>query len=65
MANDNPDISFLKVDVVNNDNLKYHFQIDSIPVVKFLKVEGGELKDLDEVVDPNVAEIKKKFSSHI
>lgn len=64
VANANPDITFLKVDIEKNEELKDHFQIASIPVVKFFKVEGGELKDLDTVNGPNVAEIKNKITSH-
>lgn len=64
IASANEDVTFLKVDIEKNEELKDHFGIASIPVVKFFKVEGGELKDLDTVNGPNVAEIKNKITSH-
>ncbi|OHT15530.1 Thioredoxin [Tritrichomonas foetus] len=64
IANDNQDVTFLKVDIEQNEELKDHFGVTSIPVVKFLKVDGGNLKELAHVQGPNVAEIKKQISEN-
>lgn len=61
IAGGHEDVQFLKVDVDENAELKTHYGITSIPVVKFVKGAGGDIQELATVQGANIPEIKSKI----
>lgn len=64
VASANEDITFLKIDIEKNEELKSHFEISSIPVVKYFKAADGQLQVLDTTMGPNTNEIKTKIANN-
>jgi thioredoxin 1 len=63
IASENPNVTFLKVDVDQNRELQTHFKINSIPHLKFFKhtLDGG-VQEVASVVGADVAQIKAKIN---
>ena len=64
IASEFPGVTILKCDIEQNEELKDHYGITSIPVVKFLKVQDGNLSELDSVQGPNMTEIRAKIGKY-
>jgi thioredoxin 1 len=63
IAAENPKVAFLKVDVDQNRELQTHYQINSIPHLKFFKgAPDGTVQELASVIGADVAQIKAKVS---
>jgi thioredoxin 1 len=63
LAADNPKVTFLKVDVDQNRELQTHYQINSIPHLKFFKTApDGGVQELASVIGADIAQIKAKIS---
>ena len=64
IASEFPDVQIFKCDVMSNEDLANHFQVGSIPCIKFVKAEGESVKVLDTVVGYNPEGIKNKIRQH-
>ena len=62
LANENPDVQFVKIDVDENPEVKAHYGIESIPVIKFCKPEQ-KLEALDTLLGVNIPVIKEKIAA--
>jgi thioredoxin 1 len=63
IAAENPRVTFLKVDVDQNRELQTHYQINSIPHLKFLKGSAdGSVQELAPVIGADVPQIKAKLA---
>ncbi|EAY13577.1 thioredoxin [Trichomonas vaginalis G3] len=58
IAQNNKDVTFIKVDVDQNGNAASAFGVSSIPALFFMKKEGNDVKTLDQFVGADVARIK-------
>lgn len=63
IANENPDVKFVKVDVDENPEVKQFFGVESIPVLKYLK-KDSKLNAVDTIIGVNVPEIKNKIAAN-
>ena len=64
IANEFPDVQIYKCDVMANEDLANHFQVGSIPCIKFVKPDGNDVKVVDTVVGYNPEGIKTKIRQH-
>jgi thioredoxin 1 len=63
IAAENPRVLFLKVDIDQSKDLAAHYQITSIPHLKFLRgTADGQVQELASVVGADVAQIKSKIT---
>jgi thioredoxin 1 len=63
LATESPKVRFLKVDIDESKDLASHYQVTSIPHVKFLRGSGdGQIQELASVVGADVAQIKSKIA---
>ena len=64
IAKANPDVSFFKVNVEENQAISSHFNVSSIPHVAFLKDNGsGTPTVLETVIGFNINKINQNLSS--
>jgi thioredoxin 1 len=63
LANENPKVLFLKIDIDGSKDLASHYQVTSIPHIKFLRGTGdGQVQELASVVGADVPQIKSKIA---
>jgi thioredoxin 1 len=63
IAAENPKVLFLKIDIDESKDLATHYQVTSIPHVKFLRGSGdGQVQELSSVVGADVPQIKSKIA---
>jgi thiol-disulfide isomerase/thioredoxin len=63
IAAENPKVTFLKVDVDQNRDLQTHYQINSIPHLKFFRLASdGGIQEVASVIGADVPQIKAKLS---
>jgi thioredoxin 1 len=63
IASENPNVYFIKIDIEANRDVASHYQITSIPHLKYLKAQGdGALQELTSVTGADVQQIKTKLS---
>jgi thioredoxin 1 len=63
IASENPRVTFLKIDVDQNRELQTHYQINSIPHLKFFKAAAdGSVTELTSVIGADIPQIKAKIS---
>ena len=63
IAAENEKVLFLKIDVDDAKALAAHFEITSIPNVKYFKaLPNGALSELGSVIGANMTEIKAKIA---
>lgn len=60
-ANDAPKVRFLKVDIDQSRDLSNHYQINSIPHVRFIKGQSGTVQELAQVTGADLQQIKAKI----
>ena len=62
IANENPDVVFLKVDVDSAKTLAAQYRIQSVPTIKFFKIDStGQVQELATVAgDPTAIRSKIK-----
>lgn len=58
MANEHPNVTFLKIDIDNNPELATKYRVTSIPNIKFFKSQENEVKELGQIVGANIPEIR-------
>ena len=62
IANENPRIQFLKIDIDESRDLSNHYGVSSIPHIKFLKAgQDGQIQELASVIGADVQQIKTKI----
>jgi thiol-disulfide isomerase/thioredoxin len=54
----NPNILFLNVEIDNQAEIRDHFKITSVPLVGYFKLEGADVKQIDQV-----PQIKSRIAS--
>ncbi|KAH0790527.1 Thioredoxin family protein [Histomonas meleagridis] len=64
LAAEFPNVTFVKVNVDNNEALSAHFNVSSIPHIAFLKFVDGQVKTLETVVGFNLPKIKQALTTH-
>jgi thiol-disulfide isomerase/thioredoxin len=63
LSSENPRVMFLKVDVDQNRELQTHYQVNSIPLLKFFKATAdGSIAELASVIGADVPQIRAKLS---
>jgi thioredoxin 1 len=63
IASENPNVSFLKVDIDQARDLATHYGVTSIPHIKFLKAgPDGQVQELGSVVGVDIPQIKAKIA---
>lgn len=67
IASEHPNVTFLKVNVEENEEVASHYSISSIPHIKFFKGSGeGQITELASVLGADVAQIRaniQKFAN--
>lgn len=59
IAAENPTVKFIKVNVEENDEVSKHYQITTIPHVKFVKYDGAEqIKELSNYFGCDTKQIR-------
>lgn len=64
IANENTDVTFIKVDIDQNDAAASKFGVSSIPHIAFCKSDGASYNQVETVVGCNVEAIKKNIAAH-
>lgn len=64
MAKENPNVTFIKVNIEENKALAAQFGVSSIPHIHFVKGKDGDIDRLDEVVGFNVASLKANIAKY-
>ena len=62
LAQENPEVKFVKVDVDENPEIKSYFKIESIPVIKFCKPDT-QLEAVETLLGVNIPVIKEKIAN--
>jgi thioredoxin 1 len=63
IAVENPSVYFVKVDIEASRDVASHYQINSIPHLKYLKAQAdGSVQELTSVTGADVQQIKAKLS---
>jgi thioredoxin 1 len=63
IASENPRVTFLKIDIDQNRELQTHYQINSIPHLKFFKAgPDGSIAELTSVIGADIPQIRAKIS---
>ena len=62
LAQENPEVKFVKVDVDENPEVKSYFKIESIPVIKFCKADS-QLEAVETLLGVNIPVIKEKIAA--
>lgn len=62
IASDFPKVTFVKVNVEENQDVANHFSITSIPQIKFFKsAENGKLNELSHVLGADITQIRSNI----
>lgn len=64
IASENPDVTFIKVDIDQNDAAASKFGVSSIPHICFCKAHDGAYDQVDTVVGCNVEKIKANIAAN-
>ena len=64
IAKENPDVTFVEINTDENEELSTAYEVQSIPHIRFLKEEGGEIKRLGLTVGANVPQIKENIQKY-
>jgi thioredoxin 1 len=62
-AKDNTDVLFLNVEIDDQAELREHFQISSVPLLAYFKLQDGGVKQLDQVIGAQIPQIKAKIAA--
>jgi thiol-disulfide isomerase/thioredoxin len=63
IASENPNVSFVKIDIESNREVASHYQINSIPHLKFFKPQAdGSIQEATSVTGADIQQIKSKLS---
>ncbi|EAX90927.1 Thioredoxin family protein [Trichomonas vaginalis G3] len=62
ISQDNKDVTFIKVDIDQNDDATTAFNVSSIPSLFIMKKDGDEITTLDHFVGADVARIMLDIS---
>ena len=63
LANQNPDVTIIKVDIDKNEELARKYNIQSVPTIKFFKsTKENSITELTTVVGANLEAIKNKIA---
>ena len=62
LAQENPEVKLVKVDVDENPEVKSYYQIESIPVIKFCKADS-KLEAVETLLGVNIQVIKEKIAA--
>lgn len=63
LAEQYPDVMFVKVNTDENAELSKEYNVRSIPAIKFVKYEGGSVQLYSEVTGNNVPAIVEKIQA--
>jgi len=65
IASEHPSVYFIKVDIEANRDLASHYQISSIPHLKYFKAQAdGTVQELGSVTGADVAQIRAKLTQY-
>lgn len=62
IAESNPHVQFLKIDIDESRDVSNHYSVSSIPHIKFLKAgQDGQVQELASVIGADIPQIKAKI----
>lgn len=61
LAQEYQKVTFLKVDIDQSRELANHYQVNSIPHLRFLKAQGTQIQELATVTGADFQQIKAKI----
>lgn len=62
IAAENPNVTFIKVNVEENEEVSNHYSISSIPHIKFFKGAGnGQITELGHVLGADINQIRSNI----
>lgn len=61
VAKENPGVTFITADVDENPELKKFYEVENIPVIKFLRTADGKLEEFDTIIGGNTPLLRSKL----